>query len=762
MKNRVELCCHTKMSSLQGINDVSEYIAEAINRGYKSIAITDVDSTQGFFEAYDYLKNKTNNKDFKIIYGSEMHFKVSKNSDKVYTIYIYIKEQKGLKNLYKLISMAYRNIEKGVPTLYKKDLINNKEGLLFASIGNQSEVYQNIDDTNIDSIMDFYDFVGIEPNESNEKINLRIYNLCKKKNKMLIGASECDFIKQEDSICNEVLNYYKGSSDIEHGNNNYFHSTEELLSYFNYLENAEEIVIDNPIKIAEQIKNIDLLPKELKYPEIENSDKIITKKCYEKAKEIYGEKLPIEVEERLQIELHSIIDNNFESIYLISSELVHYSNELGYGVCSRGSVGNSFVAYLLGITQINPLDFNLPFEFFAGKNYDKEPDIDLNFSRKIQSKIFSYLHAKYGKERIVWGGTVGSLADKTIEKTYNEYLDTFEIIDNNDKETIIRKLVGIKTCTGEHPGGIFIIPEDIEITDICPTEIGEKNHIKTHMDYHSIWGNGLYKFDILGHDDPTMIYELEKETNTNSEDIELDDEDTLKLFLHANDNSYPISMRGIPEFGTSFVKNILEIVKPKSFDELVYISALSHGSDTWTNNADNLIKNEHKKLNEVISNREDMFYYLVNHGIETNIAFDSVEFVRTGKASRKKDIWNEYKKILKKNNIPDWYINEAEKISYLFPKAHSIGYTINAFKITWYKVHYPKAFYKVYFKTKSDLKINDYISKEQVKQEIKTLYDLNKNYMTNEKDDFYYNNKDKIKDLELMLEMYNCDELKDK
>ena len=776
MENRVELCCHTKMSKLQGINDAKEYIEEAIKRGYKSIAITDTDSTQAFFEAYEYLKLYTSNKDFKVIYGTEMHFKAEKNDEKIYTIYIYVKEQKGLKNLYKLLSKAYKNVIDETPIIYKNDFIEDREGLLYAAIGNKSEVYQNIDNFNIKNIINFYDFIGIEPSESSKSRNIQISKMCQRFNKILVGASECNFINKDDYKCNEVLNFYKKSSNIENGNEKYFHTTDELLNCFDYIENAKEIVVDNPVKIANQIEYISLIPQKVRYPKVPFTIMTISKKCYDKAKEIYGEKLPKDVKERLELELHSIEENDFASIYLISCELVQYSNELGYEVGSRGSVGNSFIAYLLGITNINPLEYNLPFEFLSGNNYDREPDIDLNFSGKIQSKVFTYLQKKYGKDRIIWGGTVGSLVDKTVGKAFDEYVETFEVKDTSDKDAIINKLVGIKKCTGEHPGGVFIIPENIEIEDICPIEVGEKNHLKTHNDYHAIWNTGLYKFDILGHDDPTMLHELEKETNINSKNIKLDDAETLKMFLHANDKSYPISTNGIPEFGTTFIKNMIEISKPRNFNDLVCISALSHGTGTWTYNASSLIQNEHKKLDEVISNRADMYNYLINNDIEKDTAFEIVEFIRKGKASKGRDLWkhnrdrykelndkwDEYKKILQEHNIPDWYIQDAEKIKYMFPKSHAIGYTINAFKIAWYKVHYPKAFYKAYFKIKSDLNENEYYCKRQVKTELNRLYDLKEMHENNAEFDYDYNNNDKIIDLELILEMFNRGVLKEK
>ena len=569
MENRVELCCHTKMSKLQGINSAKEYIEEAIKRGYKSIAITDVDSTQAFFEAYEYLKSNIDNQDFKVIYGAEMHLKNEKIEHNIYTIYIYVKEQRGLKNLYKLISKAYKNIINGIPIVYKKDLVEYRDGLLFASIGDKGEIYQRLDGYMIDDVINFYDFIGIVAETFDKNRIIKINELCKKYNKTLIGTSECDFINKDDYKCNEILNFYKKNTNIEYGNSKYFQTADELLNSFNYIENAKKIVIDNPKKIAEKIEKIDLIP------------------------------------------------------------------------------------------------------------------------HKIENL---------------------------------------------------------------------------------------KNHIKTHNDYHSIWNTGLYKYDILGCDYLTMLYELEKKTNVDSNTIKLDDKETLKMFLHANDKSYSISTIGVPEFGTTFAKKMIEISKPRNFNDLICISALSHGTGTWTYNASSLIEKEHKKVDEVISNREDMYNYLLNNEIEENTAYEIVEFVRKGNASRIQNLfknnmdrykklnekWNKYKNILQEHNIPEWYIKSAEKIKYMFPKSYAIGYTINAFKIAWYKVHYPKAFYKVYFKIKSDLDINDYYCKRTVMTELNRLYDLKEIHDNNIEFDYDYINDDKIRDLELILEMFNRGILKEK
>lgn len=769
MENRVELCCHTKMSKLQGINDAREYIAEAIKRGDNAIALTDIDSTQSFFEAYDYLKLCTNSKNFKVIYGAEMHLKESHNTENEYSIYIYVKEQKGLKNLYKLISKAYSHTEYGKPVIYRNELNQSRDGLLFASIGKNSEVYQNIDNSNVLKILKYYDFVGIEPNKSNENINKKINELCKKENKIIIGTSECNFINEKDYRCNEILNFYKKSNNIEEGNYNYFQRTKELIDKFNYLENAKEIVNDNTKKIANKIDKINLIQVKDKCPEIESADTILNRKCYDKAKRLYGGKLPKDIKDRLKLEIGSIIKNQFETIFLIYSEIAEYSNKLGYKVGYRGSVGCSLVAYLLGITNIDPLKYNLPFEVFVGKDYNKKPDIYLNCSGKIRYKIFEYLQKRFGKYKVILGGTICTLSDKTVTDCFNEYEKNFEIDDFENKKEVLQKLAGVKRITGEHPEGIFIIPTELGILDFCPTEIGDKGYLKTHCDYHTLWDLGLYKFNILSNDDLTMIHELEKETKINSKDIDFNDKQTLKMFLHTNNKSYMISTKGISEFGTKFVEKMIEVAKPKNFNDLVCISALSHGTDTWTCNAARLIKNECKKVDEVISNREDMYNYLINNGIGNKKAYDIVDFVGRGKASKARSEWqymrdghknynkqwDKYKNIMRKHNIQNWYIESAEKISYMFPKSHAISYTINAFKIAWFKVHYPEAFYKVYFKIKSKLNIKDYYCKSQVKNELHRLYDKKERHEIDKELDYNCANRDKINDLELILEMFN-------
>lgn len=783
-KERVEIGCYTKMSEMLGISSVKEYIDEAINRNWCAIGITDLDSTQSFIEAQEYIE-KNQIKNLKLIYGVKTRFidDNSKDENEINEIIILVKEQKGLKNLYTLLSNE--NI------IFRSQLDKYREGLLYGTYGINGEVYKKIYDKNeseeLNKIVKYYDFIQIEPVYNAKKkvrgdyitkirnidetskiqeINKKIIELGNNNNILVIASSNPLFIKKEDSICNEILNHSKGIIDCECNNERYLHTTEELLEKFNYLdkEMAIKIVTDNThriVEMCEEVKPINIEKLKKDYPKIENSKNIIKDECYKKAHDIYGKELQKNISDRLELELSSIIENEFETIYLMASDAVKKSNELGYLVGYRGSIGNSFVAFLLGITECNPIDYNLPFEIFAGKNFDSEPDIDLNFSNEIVNEIHEYISEKYGKSNVIHCGTIGAIAEKTAKQMIEKYSEDLNYeIEEKKKHELVDKLIGIKRCTGVHPGGIFILPEGRDIKEFTPVEsykVNDKSIIKTHMDYHSIWQSGLYKFDILSHDTLTILHRLKEITQINPKDIDLNDKETLSIFVNAGNEKYEISTRGIPEFGTKFVINMLKESKPKNFNDLICIDGLAHGSGTWTWNAEWLIKNKCISINKVISNRADIMNFLISNGIKRETAFEIEEFVRKGKAHRKcskesrKEIleqWNEYKEIMKKNNIPEWYIESCENIQYLFPKAHAIGYTINAFRIAWYKVHYPKAFYKVYFEIKGNIDINKYNCKKQVERKIKQLENLDESEEISK-----YN--EEIYELKLLLEMYN-------
>lgn len=427
-------------------------------------------------------------------------------------------------------------------------------------------------------------------------------------NILVVAASNCKFINKEDKICNEVLNYYKKLLPVETDNEIYMHTTQEMLQEFDYLgeEKAYKIVIENTNLLAEKCDKINPIVTGKYYPKIQNSKQIIKDETYKKVHEIYGEKLPENVESRLKLELDTITKNDYEIMYLIASELVKKSNEYGYLVGIRGGVGDSFVAYLLGITEFNPIEYNLPFEIFAGKDYDKEPDIDLNFAPKIREKLNNYLKEKFGKDKILYCGIVGTLAEKTVNDAINKYIEEFELsIDENEKQRIVNKLVGIKKRDGIHPGGIIILPEDKEITDFTPIEKNDYDgKIKTQIDYHSLDMN-LYKFDILSSKTQTILQQLQETTGVNPCNIKLDDKETLELFLNEKNTT-----KGIPEFDTESAVNMLKKTKSQNFNDLVCIDAIQHGTGTWTYNAEHIINDKEAKVDELVSNREDLMNYL--------------------------------------------------------------------------------------------------------------------------------------------------------
>lgn len=460
-KERIELGCCTKMSEMKGINTISEYIHKAIERKWKAIGIMDFNSTQSFLEAEEYIK-ENNIKDLKILYGLKTKFVKEENIKNTYNIAILVKHQKGLKNLYTLLSKAFANKIDNEPIIHKSDLDKYREGLFYGSYGEQGEIYQNCYENDIDEKVNYYDFIEIEPlyniknnDKQAKEINKRIIELGNKNNVLVVATSNPLFIEKQDKICNEILRHSQGLKNIEFDNERYLHTTEQMLEEFNYIENEKikyDIIVNNPNTLANMCEDIKIEPNKAKYPTIKNSKEIIKTKCLQKAKELYGEKLPKEVEKRLELELNSIIKNDFEFIYLLAEDTVNKSKEMGYLVVPRGSVGNSFVAYLLGITDYNPIEYNLPFEIFAGINYDKEPDIDLNFATEVQEKIFEYIKEKYGKDKVIFCGTIWDLSEKSAKEMVKKYMQDFEIpIYSKKIEELTHKLCGIKRRTGMHP-----------------------------------------------------------------------------------------------------------------------------------------------------------------------------------------------------------------------------------------------------------------------------------------------------------------------
>lgn len=733
----------------------------------------------------------------------------------------------------------YSDYQKEIYYISKSIKDKYSDGLLFGS-GLISELNNRLSkalifgysDQEIENIARDYDFLEIEPVENckhyidegilkndDEIISIikKIITLGEKLNIPVCATGNVDFINKEDSICKKVLLFQIGEE--WNGQYGYLMSTSEMLDAFSFLgkEKAYEVVVTNTNKIADMCNYIEPISQERALPHFENENNEIKEKVYEKAHKIYGDNLPKEVQERVEKELNAIIKYEYSYIFLTAQKLVDYSKKLGYPVNSRGLVASSIVAYLLGITEINPLKphyicskcsktffpktmastgydlpdkkcshckskmlkegFDIPVEFFWGLNGDKEPDIDLNFSAIIRNKVISYARKIFGKNNVFIPSTIGTIFDRTAEKFLNKYISFNEVnIDNEKREKIIQQLIGVKKAEGIHPGGIIVVPKDRKITEFSPLQYAHgTKKLATHYDYHSIDWN-LVKFDILAHDDSTIIYELEKATKYDIDKIPMDDKKTLSLFssekafnVKSSDIYYEFGTSGIPEFNTKFVRNILKLTNPKTFNDLIKISALSHGTGTWINNAYRLITENKATLEEVISSRDDIFYYLKNKGLDEDISFKIAEFVRKGKAEfhlksnrllqKDREIqWNNYTNIMIENGVPEWYIDSCQKIKYLFPRAHATSYVRYSYIMAWFKLNYPKEFYNIVFKIKYKTNLKQFAikhNKNEITKEIdKTLREI----QSQDDKEYDYDEISKLESkfdkLQLLNEMY--------
>ncbi|WP_018250156.1 PolC-type DNA polymerase III [Orenia marismortui] len=683
---------------------------------------------------------------------------------------ILVKNQIGLKNLYKLVSSAHINNFHRVPRILKSELLEKREGLMIGSACEAGTLYKAIlkakPDHEIEKLAKFYDYLEVQPIGNNKfllekgevnsleelrDINRKIYELGKKLGKPVVAAGDVHFLDPEDSIYRQILMEGQGFSDAADQAPLYFRTTDEMLAEFDYFgeEIAKELVVDTPKQIADMIEEIEVIPDKLFTPTIEGADEEIRTMAYEKAKSWYGAPIPELVEKRLERELNSIIGNGYAVIYLTSQKLVKKSLDDGYLVGSRGSVGSSFAATMTGITEVNPLPphyrcseckysefitdgsvgvgvdledkdcpecgrelikdgFDIPFEVFLGFKGDKVPDIDLNFSGEYQPEIHKYTETLFGKEYVYRAGTISTIADRTAYGFVKGHMeDNALILRKAEINRLASGCTGVKRTTGQHPGGQIVVPNDKEIYDFTPIQKPANDMttdtLTTHFDFHSIHDN-LLKLDILGHDDPTSIRMLQDITGLDPQDIPLDDPDTMAIFssidplgVSEEEVGVKLGTLGIPEFGTSFVRGMLRETRPTAFAELIRISGLSHGTDVWLNNAQDFIKAGVAELSEVISVRDDIMNYLIQKGVEPSAAFWIMEHVRKGKG-----LTDEEEKMMKDNNVPDWYIESCKRIKYMFPKAHAAAYVMMAFRIAYFKVHYPQAFYNTYFTIKSD------------------------------------------------------------
>ena len=681
------------------------------------------------------------------------------------------KNQTGLRNLYKLISLAHLEHFKRYPIMPKSEIMENREGLIIGSACEAGELFQAIVDRKsydeLKRIAGWYDYLEIQPicnnrfligagkakdDEELRNFNRTVLRLAKDLNKPCCATGDVHFLDPEDEIYRHVLQAAQGFDDADKSLPIYFKTTDEMLEEFAYLgeEDCYKVVIGDPNRIAKWCDPIPPLPRGLFAPKLKDSAKELEYLVYSKAHELYGESLPQIVQDRIDLELPGIIQRKYDVIYMSAQKLVADSLAHGYLVGSRGSVGSSLVAFLSGITEVNSLSphyrcpkckfsdfdvdaviygcgadlpdrdcpvcgtklkkdgFNIPFETFLGYGGTKVPDIDLNFSGEYQSSAHRYTFELFGQSHVFRAGTVGTVAEKTA---YGYVLKYTEERNGRPNKAELARLasgcVGIKRTTGQHPGGMVVIPGDKEIYDFCPVQhpADDPNTdiVTTHFEYHSMEEN-LLKLDMLGHDDPTMIRMLQDVSGIDPIQIPLDDKDTMSIFCSSKVLGYendeilgPTGAVAIPEFGTGFTRQMLVDTQPKNFNTLLRLSGFSHGTDVWLGNAKDLIVSGTASVSEAVGCRDDIMIYLIQKGIEPLKAFKFMEAVRKGVIHKGKPWPEGIEDEMRAHDIPEWYIESCHKIKYLFPKAHAVAYVMMAFRIAWFKVHDPLAFYAAYF-----------------------------------------------------------------
>lgn len=833
---RVELHCHTKMSKMDALTPMEDLVKKAIKWGHKALAITD----HGVVQAFPFCYDAAEGSDLKLIFGMEGYLisdsgvegvdieptdsikKKKGTKTQLDHIIILAKNETGLRNLYKLVTLShlkYYNSRPSRPSLPRAVIEEYRDGLILGSACEAGELYRAVragkSEEELLKIAAFYDYLEIQPLGNNmymvrenkctvedlKNYNRKIYELGKKIGKMTVATCDVHFLNPEDSKYRTILQGVQNYKDADEQPPLYYRTTEEMLAEFEYLgkDVAYEVCVTNPNKVADMVDKIKPVPDrdQLYSPSIPGAVEALPKMVYDKAHEWYGDELPEIVAERIKTELDSIINNGFAILYYIAHKLVRKSLDDGYLVGSRGSVGSSLVATLIDITEVNPLaphyrcpkcrysefftnneyasgfdlpekncphcgtpmwrdGHNIPFAVFLGFHGDKVPDIDLNFSGEYQPVAHKYTEELFGRDNVCRAGTISTVASKTAFGYVRKYYEEKGLTKHPAYMAgLVEGIAGLKRTTGQHPGGIMVVPRNMDIHYITPmnhpADERDSTTVTTHFDYHSI-NDRLVKLDILGHDDPTVIKLLEEFTHIKPTKIPIGDEATMSIFRNTEalgvtpeQINSSVGTYGIPEFGTRFVRQMVEDVQPKNFGQIVRVSGYSHGTDVWLNNAQDLIK-EGKPPEDTIATRDDVMTNLIAMGVEPSLAFKTMEYVRKGKAA-KNGLEPKMLDAMKAAKVPEWFINSCQTVKYLFPKAHAIAYVLMAYRIAYCKVHYPKAFYAAYFSVRAPEFDAAYIAKgkEYMKKFIKDVYAQGGKANNRDKDTVTY--------LELAVEM---------
>jgi len=791
---RVELHMHTKMSASDGLTDVHEVISRAIAWGHPAIAITDHGVVQSFPEAEKTIAKNADK--IKIIYGMEGYFcngeepvadgeKAPTLRQRTNHIILLAKNEAGLKNLYKLVTRSHLKHFYNRPVIFRDELIEHKDGLIIGSACERGELFEAItqgkSDEELKEIAKFYDYLEIQPLCNNmfmilgekpiaksvdelKAYNKKVVELGKSLDIPVVATCDTHFLDPTDEIFRRIIMLGKGFKSSAYDDLPlFFRTTDEMLEEFSYLggEDAFNVVVTNTRKIAEMCEIISPLPPKRKLftPKLKDSADELAQIIQTRIPELYGNEPPQVVIDRADYELKDILRLHYDVIYMAAQKLVSYLRKQHSRVGSRGSVGSSFVAFLAGITEVNPLPahyrcpnckttefptthiggsdtpdvskyacgpdmpnkacrscgasfikdgFNIPFETFMGFDGEKIPDIDLNISSEHQSDAHKYIYKMFGEDHVFRAGTIGTTQGKNAFKFVKKYLEaTGKTTTKAEESRLADGCNGVKQTTGQHPGGLIVIPQDMDVYDFSPAQYpaddSEKGVITLHFEYKYLEDN-LIKLDILGHDNPTMLKMLEDMTGINADDIPLDDSETMSLFsspeclgLESDESIIgETGSIGIPEFGTPFVRQMLIDTRPRDFDTLIRLSGYSHGESVWLGNAKELIADKKVAVRDTISSRDDIMLYLISMGMDKQEAFKISENVRKGyglpKGSEQK---------LRSIHVPPWYIESCQKIGYLFPKAHAVAYVIMAFRIAWFKVHKPLEYYSAHFYRRS-------------------------------------------------------------